>query len=320
MIAILRSLLNSSYDMCAPRKSVGYLSLALVLGILLGGVQEMRAQSFFGIPLFEGDAEKPLTPKSAPAEKEPPLEEWPLELSVHWAEYSKERVAGLAKVNKGYIPKLEEIKTAYTAADQLEDAIRTGREIERVEKEILVLEGEGELPALDSRSSGTRLPADALRAYRDQMELKARGLSLLNERYVKSVGELKTRLTGADELGGALAAKRIVEVLQQENAAFATLGPKATGFDPKIVGQWVFDFNGKKRQYQFNEDNTFEGHYPANGRVYRGTWRLEGTTVVLVRNGQKRDDGTIELLAGGEAEFEFLGPEKRRMTGRMTGP
>jgi hypothetical protein len=41
---------------------------------------------------------------------------------------------------------------------------------------------------------------------------------------VKSVGELKTRLTGADELGGALAAKRIVEVLQQENAAFAKLG------------------------------------------------------------------------------------------------
>jgi hypothetical protein len=210
-------------DMRGVRYRMCYVVVAMVMGTLWGEVPELHAQSFFGIPLFEGDAKKDAPPKTAPAQKEPPLEEWPLELSVSWAEYKKSRAEGLAKVNGEYISALQEIKKAYTAADKLEDAIRTKREIERVEKENLALEGGGELPALDSRSGGTALPANALRAYRYQMEMKARGLTILNERYAKSVSELKTKLTVADELGGALAAKRIVEVLAQENAAFETL-------------------------------------------------------------------------------------------------
>ena len=241
--------------MRALRKRVGYLSFALVMGILWSGMQGLQAQSFFGIPLFERDQrvegdQKVAPPKAAPAQKETPLEEWPPKLSFRWAEYKTSRAKGLTKVNEQYITALQGIKKDYTTADKLEDAIRTEREIERVEKEILLLEGEGELPALDSRSGGTPLPENTLRAYRHQMELKARGLALLNDRYVASVGEMKTKLTKADELGGALAAKRIVEVLEQENEAFKVLRAKGA-----LASVHVSSINSKIKKGKESDDS-----------------------------------------------------------------
>ena len=300
------------------KKRLSYVSLALVMGILWSGALESNAQSFFGIPLFEGDSKQEATPDSAPyhtvTAKELPLEEWPTELSVLWEKYRKSRAAGLAKVNGLYVTKLQAIQERFVSADKLEDAIRTKREIERVKKENLALQGKGDLPALDSRTNSPNpLPADVLHAYQKQLTLKSQGVAILNSKTGTTVWEMKGNLTSEGHLGGALAAKRIAEVLLQENKAFQALNEKPEPQEMELASEGkeveelfgTWSRTGHRLVYIINSDGS------ARHGSGVGKWSVKGN-VLNIRwdTGYEMD---IELGQTGE-QIEMTGLSPGRKT------
>jgi hypothetical protein len=80
----------------------------------------------------------------------------------------------------------------------------------------------------------------------------------------------------------------------------------------KIVGQWTFTYRGGTRPFQFNEDQTFSGRYPISGKAFAGTWKLEGTKVLLFKHGKSGEFGSITFRMGDETEYAAEG---YKMTG-----
>ena len=89
-------------------------------------------------------------------------------------------------------------------------------------------------------------------------------------------------------------------------AAIALLlpAPVTAGTAPAdLVGQWTFIYRGRKRLFQFNENNTFVGHYPVSGHAFDGTWQFKGTQAVLFRNGKPGEFGKVTFGLSDEAEY-----------------
>src|SRR4051794_3382607 len=91
----------------------------------------------------------------------------------------------------------------------------------------------------------------------------------------------------------------------------ALLAANLSGVEPAknagIIGQWVFTYKGEKRPFQFNKENTFSGRYALSGKPFTGTWRMDGTKVILIRDGKPGDWGSITFRMADEAELQAEG-------------
>jgi len=69
------------------------------------------------------------------------------------------------------------------------------------------------------------------------------------------------------------------------------------------LGKWEFSYKGMERRFSFTEDNEFTGHYPVSGKQFRGTWRLNGKTVLLNLEGEPGVWGKVILNSASTAKF-----------------
>jgi hypothetical protein len=85
-----------------------------------------------------------------------------------------------------------------------------------------------------------------------------------------------------------------------------------TAATPTVVGQWTFTYRGEKRPFQFNDNQTFSGRYPITGKVFTGTWKLDGSKVLLFRQGKPGEFGSVTFRMSDETEYVAEG---YKMTG-----
>ena len=74
-----------------------------------------------------------------------------------------------------------------------------------------------------------------------------------------------------------------------------------------IVGQWTFTYHGAKRFYQFNDNQTFSGHYPVSGKEFSGNWTEENGKVILYRQSKSGPFGSVTLQMVDDAEYSAEG-------------
>lgn len=137
------------------------------------------------------------------------------------------------------------------------------------------------------------------------IQKRERAVSQIDKRFSEELESLKIKYT---KQGNLSAANAVARLLGEQDAK------QDQAKDP-IVGDWDFFYQGKKRKYRFKEDGTFAGEFPVSGNAFSGTWKVNGTKILLETNGGKERFATIVIRESGEADFRNKGYE---MVGKRT--
>ena len=273
----------------------------LCLLIVASGAQLARSQDFFGIPLFSSPAKeaggasaevetKPAEPDSETAESG----NLPAELKEFLSSYREARSRGFLKVNGDYSKKLDAMVKAYRRSANLDGALAATREFQRVEAENNALNSGGDFPALAAvGNEESPLPGNILAAYRNQVEQKALGVTILNRKTAVQMEKLKITLVRAGDLTGAQAVDQAIVALKTEIEAlkepFADDQESTSGPEEKLE--------------EFLTGTTWKvtgGRYAGSTYVF-----VKGRTIE--RYFGERDPGWVEKYKViGEREIEYV--------------